>query len=185
MKSSKLLITALRHDPDILGLKLDKRGWTPVYDVLKTLKITKSDLDKIVSSDNKGRFEYDEKQLKIRAAQGHSIDDLEVYKDWVEYIPKSYLYHGTPDFAVSRIMKASLISMTRTHVHLSRDVKTAWNVGKRHGRPVILQIDAVKMYDDGYKFYESKNGVVLIDGVPSSYLTPLDMGQLISMGFSK
>lgn len=185
MKASKVLIRALRHDPDVLGLKLDKRGWTSVQDVLKSLKIDKSELDKIVSSDNKGRFEYDDKHLKIRASQGHSILDLEVYKDWVEYIPQSYLYHGTPDFAVSRIMKASLISMTRTHVHLSKDIETAWNVGKRHGRPVILQINAVRMYMDGYQFFESKNGVVLIDEVPVSYLAPLDMGELTSMGFSK
>jgi len=185
MKKSRLLVKALRHDPDIIGIKLDSRGWSFVCDVLKALSITKSDLDKIVSNDNKGRFEYSDNHLKIRAAQGHSISNLEVYKDWIEYIPQSYLYHGTPDFAVDRIMKSTLISMTRTHVHLSKDIETAWNVGKRHGRPIILQIDAIKMYEDGYKFYESKNGVVLIDEVPSFYMMPLDRGQLISLGFSK
>lgn len=40
----------------------------------------------------------------------------------------------------------------------------------------ILKIDAIKMFKDGFKFYESKNGVVLVDEVPSKYIDPLPFG---------
>jgi len=185
MRESRILIRALRHDPDILGLKLDARGWAMVSDVLKSLSIKKIDLDIIVSNDNKNRFEYDNRQIKIRASQGHSIMNLEVYKDWDVFVPQSYLYHGTPDFSVDKIMKNSLKPMGRTHVHLSKDIETAWNVGKRHGMPIILEIDAVNMFEDGYDFYESKNGVILVKEVPNIYISKLDRGNLISRGFFK
>ena len=169
-KKSRLLVTALRHQPDLLGLTLDSRGWVNVNDVLRSLKIDRNCLDMIVSTNNKQRFEYNDKLTKIRASQGHSISGLEVYKDWIDYIPISPLFHGTAEHVVNLILKTSLISKTRTHVHLSKDTETALNVGKRHGKPVILEIDAVKMYKDGFKFLESKNGVILIEEVPSIYI---------------
>lgn len=169
-RKSRILIKALRHTPDDLGLVLDSRGWALVSYVLKSLKITKNDLDVIVSTDNKQRFEYNEKQTKIRASQGHSISGLEVFRDWLVYVPTKPLYHGTAVQFVSSIMKGTLVSQSRTHVHLSKDIETAINVGSRHGKPVILEIDAVQMKKDGFKFYESKNGVILVDEVPSKYL---------------
>jgi putative RNA 2'-phosphotransferase len=172
-KKSRLLIKALRHQPEVLELKLDDRGWVTISSVMKSLKVTKDDLDYIVSSNNKKRFEYDDRELKIRASQGHSIKDIEVYKDWSIFTPTGPVYHGTPDFAVSLIMKSKLVSKSRTHVHLSKDIQTAYTVGRRHGVPIILEIDAVSMLKDGFKFYESKNGVILIDEVPSKYITLL------------
>lgn len=141
-----------------------------VSDVLLSLSIDRNCLDIIVDTDTKGRFEYSPSKDKIRACQGHSIKNLEVYKDWYKYVPKSELYHGTATKSVEQILKTKLISKTRTHVHLSKDIETAHNVGSRHGTPVILKIDAVKMFADGFKFYESKNGVVLVDEVPSRYI---------------
>lgn len=169
-KKSRLLITALRHQPDLLGLTLDLRGWVNISDVLKTLQIDRGSLDIIVSTNNKQRFEYNDKLTKVRASQGHSISGLEVYKDWADYTPISPLFHGTADHVVDLILKTSLVSKTRTHVHLSKDIVTALNVGKRHGKPVILEIDAVKMHQEGFKFLESKNGVILIREVPSIYI---------------
>lgn len=172
-RKSRILIKALRHQPDILGLELDTRGWVNIKDVLKSLDISKSELDIMVSTNEKQRFEYNEAQTKIRASQGHSIPGIEVFKDWKLYVPTSVLYHGTSYYSVGSIMKTKLISKTRTHVHLSKDVETAINVGSRHGRPILLQIDAEKMQSDGYTFYESKNGVVLIEEIPSKYLQPI------------
>lgn len=176
---SRLLIKALRHQPDVLGLELDARGWVDVKDVLRSLNINKIMLDEIVSTNNKKRFEYNDNQTKIRATQGHSISGIQVFKDWKIYTPEQSLYHGTADFSVGPIMKGKLISKSRTHVHLSKDIETAMSVGARHGNPVILEIDAVEMFKNGFVFYESKNGVILIDEVPSRYINILDKGQLL------
>ena len=170
-KISRILITSLRHKPEILNLSIDKMGWASVKDVLKSLDISSKDLDEIVSSNDKKRFEYNENKTKIRASQGHSIKNLEVYKEWSPYKPTSPLYHGTSRSAASIILKSELKPQSRTHVHLSKDLETAYKVGLRHDSNVVmLEIDAVQMYKDGFQFLESKNGVVLIKNVPSKYL---------------
>ncbi|MCL4151049.1 UNVERIFIED_CONTAM: hypothetical protein GTU68_065943, partial [Idotea baltica] len=103
----------------------------------------------------------------IRANQGHSIDiDLELEP----VPPPEKLYHGTATTSVEAIMKSGLKPQKRQHVHLSLDLKTATAVGSRHGRPVILEVDAAGMARDGYKFYCSANGVWLAEKVPVAYL---------------
>lgn len=61
--------------------------------------------------------------------------------------------------------------MSRLYVHLSSDYETAVKVGKRHGKPVVLRVDAEKMAEDGAIFYLSENGVWLTGPVNSRYLT--------------
>ena len=171
MEKSRILVKALRHAPHTLGLKLDARGWVKVSDVLESLSINKDELDIMVETNNKKRFEYNQTEDKIRASQGHSIKTLEVFKDWKVYTPHNLMYHGTAKHVVKSILESTLYSQSRTHVHLSLDVETAYNVGKRHGVPIILEVDAVRMHNDGYKFYMSKNGVVLVDEVPGKYIS--------------
>lgn len=60
--------------------------------------------------------------------------------------------------------------MNREFVHLSKDRETALAVGKRHGSPVVLTIQAGKMHRDGFTFYLSENGVWLTEYVPTTYL---------------
>jgi putative RNA 2'-phosphotransferase len=72
---------------------------------------------------------------------------------------------------MASILKDGLIRGKRHHVHLSKDVETATRVGARRGKPVILKVDAGRMYQDGHKFFLSANGVWLTDSVPPSYLS--------------
>ena len=60
--------------------------------------------------------------------------------------------------------------MNRHHVHLSADEQTAFTVGSRHGKPIILTIKAGEMAAAGYIFYQSENGVWLTDAVPATYI---------------
>ncbi len=55
----------------------------------------------------------------------------------------------------------------------STDIATARNVGARHGKPVVLVVNAAAMHQSGYKFYCSDNGVWLVDSVPPEYLQQL------------
>lgn len=62
--------------------------------------------------------------------------------------------------------------MNRQYVHLSEDLKTAENVGKRHGGELkILEIDTVKMLEDNFRFLISENNVWLVTKVPAKYLS--------------
>ena len=62
--------------------------------------------------------------------------------------------------------------MSRQYVHLSKDIEPAAAVGRRHGAPVVIRIDAEAMARDGITFYRSENGVWLCDAVLPKYFDP-------------
>ena len=80
------------------------------------------------------------------------------------------VYHGTVEKFLSSILKDGLKKMNRHHVHLSKDIATAVNVGGRRGEAIILEVNSGAMYADKIKFYESTTGVWLVDEVPSKYI---------------
>ena len=124
-------------------------------------------LEEIVRTDDKQRYSFNEDKTMIRANQGHSIP-VDVELESVE--PPEFLYHGTSQKYIDSIEKQGLISKSRLYVHLSKDEETAINVGKRHGNPVVLIINSRQMFEDGFSFYKSVNGVWLTKEVPIKYL---------------
>lgn len=86
-------------------------------------------------------------------------------------IPPEFLYHGTASRFLDDIMKQGLKPMSRQYVHLSENLETATEVGKRYGKVVILKINALDMSNAGFNFYQSDNKVWLIDAVPINYLS--------------
>lgn len=68
-------------------------------------------------------------------------------------------------------MQEGIKNETRLYVHLSQDRNVAMEVGKRHGGEcVIITIDAKRMYEDGIKFFLSKNGVWLVKYISTEYI---------------
>lgn len=169
---SKFISLILRHKPSEIGITLDNHGWANVNELINGInnsgrKINMKVLEEIVLTDDKGRYSFNEDKTLIRANQGHSIPvDVELN----EAQPPEFLWHGTAEKYVNSICRSGLISKSRLYVHLSSDTQTATVVGKRHGEVVLFRIDARKMYQDGFKFYLSKNGVWLTKHVPISYL---------------
>lgn len=164
IRKGKRLAFLLRHDKDY---QFDEHGWREVSDLIANHGYTMELLDEIVETNNKKRYEYSEDKSKIRARQGHSINvDVELK----EVIPPDILYHGTAETTLSTIMKEGIIKGSRLHVHLSQTEETALNVGKRHGKPVVLRINAGQMNQDGIKFYLSNNGVWLTEYVSPKYI---------------
>lgn len=169
---SKFLSLHLRHAPLELGLTLEPGGWVPVDALLdgatrKGFSITREELDRVVAESDKQRFAFDETGTRIRANQGHSVQvDLQLPPSE----PPAELYHGTGSASVESILATGLARRARHHVHLSPDTDTATKVGARHGKPVVLVVDASKMRTDGHVFFCSANGVWLVDEVPPQYL---------------
>jgi len=166
---SKYLSFILRHKPEAINLKLDEKGWADIDEIiLKTKKfsLNRKLIEKVVLEDNKQRYIIDGD--KIRANQGHSINvDLELKPQ----IPPKILHHGTATRFIDSIMKTGLKTQNRQYVHLSKDLKTAKNVGSRHGKVVILNIDTISMLEDGFEFYISENGVWLTNHIPIKYIS--------------
>ena len=170
---SKTLSYILRHDPGKFGLTLDAQGWCVVDELLAALAArgtacTRELLETVVEQNDKKRFAFSPDGAKIRASQGHS---LPVELAYTPARPPAVLFHGTADRFLDSILKAGLQKRQRHHVHLSPDVETALSVGRRHGRPVVLTVQAGRMAADGYLFYRSANGVWLTDAVPAGYLS--------------
>lgn len=163
----------LRHQPDIIGMSLDKHGWANVEQLIAGVQQHKEPafdmaaLEEIVRTDNKQRYSFNEDKTLIRANQGHSIPvDVEL----PVATPPEYLWHGTGEKYADSIDRTGLIPKSRLYVHLSADVDTARIVGNRHGRPVIYRVRTGDMARSGYVFYRSVNGVWLVKEVPVEYL---------------
>lgn len=169
VKVSKYLAKVLRHKPERIGLTLDAQGWARIDDIIRLSNnmMTRSEIDAVVSQNDKKRFAISDDGLYIRANQGHSITvDLEL--DPLE--PPEILYHGTAVKNLDSIRHDGLLPMTRQHVHLSLDMQTAIKVGSRHGKPVVLAVQARPMHAAGQTFFCSANGVWLTDRVSPEHL---------------
>lgn len=171
---SKYMSLILRHKPETIGISLDEHGWAKVDELIagiaKDNEFNMDILEEIVGTDEKQRYSFNEDRTLIRANQGHSIP-VDVEPEEKE--PPETLWHGTGEKYVESIDAEGLISKSRLYVHLSKDEETAIKVGMRHGNPVLYQVLAKWMYDDGYKFYISANGVWLTKEVPVRYLKRL------------
>ena len=170
-KTSIFISLILRHKPETIGIVLDEHGWANVDELIegvnKTHPLNREILDQIVAEDEKQRYSFNDDKTLIRANQGHSIPvDVEL----PETEPPEILYHGTAEKYETDIDRMGLIPKSRLYVHLSGDKETAVNVGKRHGKPVIYEVESGKMHRDGILFYRSVNGVWLTKNVPVEYL---------------
>lgn len=172
VKVSKYLSKHLRHQPERLGLTLAPGGWVGVDELLAACEahnfpVTRDELDQVVARNDKQRFSFDAARRLIRANQGHSVEvDLQLER----VVPPEVLYHGTGERSAESILANGLRRMARHHVHLSSDVETAKKVGARHGRPVVFEVCAAAMSEEGHAFYLSANGVWLVESVPPQHL---------------
>ena len=173
VKISKFLSLVLRHSPQTIHLNMDKNGWVEINELIHNAKQYKeiylnTDLIKtIVETNDKQRFIISDDGERIRANQGHSIKiDLELKSE----TPPDVLYHGTASRFLDDIMKYGLKPMSRQYVHLSATEEIALEVGKRHGKPIILCINAKEMHEENYNFYLSKNKIWLTNEVPAKYI---------------
>lgn len=173
--ASRFISLVLRHKPEKIGISLDEHGWADVKELIEGVgrqyPMDLETLEKIVATDEKQRYSFNEDHTLIRANQGHSIPvDVELE----ELQPPAILYHGTGKKYLESIMAQGLIPKGRLYVHLSSDIETAKKVGARHGTPVVLTVMSGQMAGDGCKFYRSQNGVWLTKHVPAGYLELTD-----------
>lgn len=171
-KVSKSLSYVLRHRPDTVGLELGDGGWVAVDELISAFRssgkrMSVALLETVVANNDKQRFEFSEDRTKIRARQGHST---EVDLGYQPAVPPDVLYHGTATKNLESIQQQGLIKGRRHHVHMSTNKETMLDVARRHGKPVLLSIDAKRMLADGHEFFITGNNVWLTDHVPPEYI---------------
>jgi len=172
VRVSKFLSLVLRHQPETVGITLDEAGWVDVDELIaacaaKGRRFSRAELDHVVATNNKKRFAFSADGRRIRASQGHSVT---VELGLPPTPPPPVLFHGTASATVPVILREGLRPMSRQDVHLSADQETALRVGARHGRPVLLEVDAAALSAAGHEFRVSANGVWLTGAIPPERL---------------
>lgn len=172
---SKFLSYVLRHQPDAIGITLDREGWVDISTLIAAAAtatdgklLDRNFIETVVTTSDKKRFAISEDGLRIRAVQGHSAENVNI--NYVKKVPPEFLYHGTATRFLDSIRKEGLLPGSRQYVHLSQDEQTALAVGQRHGKPAVLKIEALRMHQQGFKFHQAENGVWLTGKVPAQFL---------------
>ena len=172
---SRVVSHALRHEPWLYELELDDEGWAPVDVLLAALReqgphwsrVDRDELAEMIRTSAKRRHELDGD--RIRALYGHSVPGRLVK---VERDPPALLHHGTSPQAWAEIQKVGLLPMRRQFVHLSVDVATAQQVGRRKSAaPVIVSVRAADASEAGTRFFFGNDVVWLAERVPAQFLS--------------
>lgn len=176
---SKFLSYVLRHAPQRIGLTLDREGWAALEALIDAARAAGQDLDAeriraVVAGNDKQRFALSADGRRIRAVQGHSTPVVEL--QYPPRMPPALLYHGTATRFLASIREQGLRPGRRHHVHLSADIDTALAVGRRHGKPAVLRIDALRLHGEGQAFFQADNGVWLSGPIAARDLVELDLG---------
>lgn len=185
IQASKLLSKILRHNAGRLNLQMDANGYCVLDEVivkmstiLKHQHITKQRVMTIVQNCPKQRFKIEmvDGVTKIRANQGHTVQhvqDMEL-KEITEFEEgvKGKIIHGTNNGAWRSIKETGLNKMKRNHIHMARGEFGDAKSGARWNSEVIITIDGNKAIQDGIKFFESDNGVILSPGNEAGTIPP-------------
>ena len=177
-KIGKYLCYMLRHDEDFV---LDSEGWANISRISGRIKGRFNELkDKedteiiniimdIVNNDDKKRYstKVSSDIVWVRCNYGHSNRNIDI--EYVNSAPPVFLYHGTSKENYEKIIASGKIDMmSRNNIHLSEDIKSAIRVGKRHGDPIVIVLNAYDMYLNGINFHKVQNNTWLVDD-------PIDM----------
>lgn len=163
-RKGKQLSFLLRHDTEY---RFDEHGYREVLDLVQNHGFTEDEIIELVETNDKQRYEFNANKSKIRARQGHSVA---INVDLQEALPPDVLFHGTATRFLDSIRERGILKMSRNYVQLSENFDIAMEVGKRHGKPVVLAVDTKTMHEDGVKFYLSNNNVWLTEFVDSKYI---------------
>lgn len=172
---SRAVSHALRHQPWLYELELDAEGWAPVGQLLTALRekggdwesVDRAALERMLATATKRRHELD--GGRIRALYGHSVPGR-VAK--IEAEPPALLFHGTSPRAWSEIQHSGLMPMGRQYVHLSVNVATADQVGRRKSAtPLILTVQAARARAAGTRFWRGNELVWLAEHVAPDFVS--------------
>ena len=169
---SKAISYFLRHAPQKAGLYADEFGWVNLDRLALALQergvtVDIDFVERLNQSSDKVRWEIDVPNNRIRATHGHSYPVIAGSSTK----PPDILYHGTSRCKLPIILEQGLLPMSRQFVHLSSNKQTAHAVGKRHGEPSVIKVNAKALFEENHPFYHTSDDVWLTDSIPAIFLS--------------
>jgi putative RNA 2'-phosphotransferase len=164
----------LRHKPKDAALDMEKDGFVDLgelYTAVQSRYRMVYSYDDMIqtlltpSSDGTQRFEI--RNSRARARYGHSIEQVIEHP---QAVPPPVLYHGTTERFLEAIHQDGLKPGKRQYVHLAVSVETALRVGKRHGTPVLLTVQALDAHESGIVFYQPDDLHYLVKALPPQFI---------------
>lgn len=184
---SQMMSMLLRHQAVKKNVAINfDGGWVRLDDVLAYINaqegddalvggfvVTAGEIRDTVATSDKQRFGLrgEGPSEEIRANQGHSIEGVCVGFEAVGSDKVQYALHGTYVDAWAIIATEGISRMSRTHVHLARDLPGESGVvsGMRSSCEVLIWVDIARAEAHGLAFGQSENGVILTEGpIPPS-----------------
>jgi putative RNA 2'-phosphotransferase len=173
---SKTLSRVLRHNPGANGgVAIDLQGFTDLVTFvphLNTLRpfdeapVSVREIEEVVGSDFKKRFQI--AGGRIRAYSGHSFP-VEIGGE--AFYPAGPLYFGTTEKS-RRVLEDGLTVSKKLKVRLSYSYPEALEIASaRPGdHPLVIEVDAERLADDGASFELLPNGEIVTDPIDPEYL---------------
>ena len=173
----------LRHGAEKEGLHMREDGYIYLNDLLemkslKSKRIGQAEIEYIVATNDKQRFELSEEQgvMLIRASQGHTIKTVKT-EELLDRIKNPFEYnqiiHGTYREPLPLIMQHGLNRMARNHMHLAIGMPGNGVIsGMRTSCEIVVDINMTKAMHGQHKipFHISSNKVVLTEGLEDGSL---------------
>jgi putative RNA 2'-phosphotransferase len=181
-KLSHLMSYLLRHNPGIVGLKMDKEGWVEISELVEAIRnkwpkgnyswVKQEHVLAVALLDPKGRYQVEAN--RVRTIYGHSRE-LGISIQYEVDNDSKVLYHGTALKNLEKIMREGIKPMKRKYVHLTTDPRDAYEAATRHGtNTAILTIDAECLRKNGYKVYIATERIRLAEYVPPHCITAIN-----------
>ena len=173
--ASKFMSYVLRHHPEDIGLSLDENGWAEISSLVARARqhhkpLSPKLIQEVIARSGKQRFIRSADGRYIRAGYGHSIDvDLQL----TPCQPPNLLYHGTARQHLPSIFADGICARSRNFVHLSATEAEGRKVGRRHGRVVLLFVQAALMHENGHQLFQSQSesSIWLTQHVPPEFIS--------------
>ncbi len=172
---SKFLALVLRHRPDAFGITLDADGFTDadmlfavVHERFGVMVTHEAFVRVVTTPASDGKQRYELVDGRVRARYGHNRRVTAV--EYAPVTPPDVLYHGTPTSALDAIRREGLVPMNRQYVHMATTIDRATSVGARHGKPVLLRVDAKAAHAAGIVFYQADDEHYLAAEVPTGFV---------------
>ena len=178
---SKALSKVLRHDAKNLGLDIHNDGFINLDEVLNSKFVKKfgatfTDIQKVVSDNNKKRFELKQDEnfpelWLIRAVQGHSMTEVADEYLMTPLTPASVfsyktVIHGTYNKFLKPILEEGLCRMSRNSIHMAMGFPGNSVIsGMRKSCEVVVEVNVTKAIHSGVSIYRSKNDVICSPGL--------------------
>lgn len=168
----------LRHFPEKFDLDMDLNGWVDIREMVEALRnrdrrfhwLRPHHIRAISETCEKGR--YDVRGDNVRATYAHTVEiELDLPTDDTPDV----LFYPCASEELEHILEHGIKPGDRKHVHLSATVTNAASAGHvHHHRPVILEIDCIRMEADGETIYHAGTTVYLTEEIDSTYLSVVD-----------